>query len=434
MSQAVYAKDLVSETKPSIGTKAIVATILGNTLEVFDFIAFALFAVFIGRAFFPSYSAFGQLMLTVATFGIGFVMRPLGAILLGAYADRAGRKAALTVTILMMAVGTGILGLVPSYETIGVFAPLLVLFGRLLQGFSAGGELGAATTYLLEMAPPNRRGLYASWQNASQGFGILAGSAMGFLLSVVLTQEQLQSWGWRIPFLFGILIAPIGFYIRSQLDDTLHAGKVHDDSKSVFRELLQSYGSELVWSAFCIVGPTVSSYIISSYMTTYAITVLKLPTSTSMLAGLVAGGMTVFGALVGGHLSDRFGRKVMTVVPQAVFVLLIYPAFLLMIQLPSAFALLSLIALLTFVRMISSAVVIAQIPEAFPRSVRTTGLSISYNAATTIFGGTAQALVTWLIHATDSKMSPAWYLIAANLLTLLGMIMLKARKPSSVLD
>ena len=409
------------------GSRAVVATILGNALEVFDFTVYALFAVQIGAAFFPTASAFGQLMLSVGTFGVGFVARPLGSLIIGAYADRVGRKAALTLTILMMALGTGLLGCTPGYATIGLAAPLLVVLSRLLQGFSAGGEIGAATTYLIEMAPPGRRGLYGSWQSASQGMAILAGGLVGFISSLLLTPAQLAEWGWRIPFLLGLLIAPVGFYIRSQLADTLDPGSADARSGAVLTRLLGEYRRELLLATACIIGPTISVYIVSTYMTTYALTVLKLPPSVALLAGLVAGLTAVAGGLFGGYLSDRVGRKPLTVIPQALIVLAIYPAFLLVTQLRTGTALMAMIAVLTLLRSPSSAVVIVQVAECFPKEVRTTGLSIAYAVAVTVFGGTAQVVVTWLLHTTGNPMSPAWYLIAANALSLLALILLKPR-------
>ncbi len=413
------------------GSRAVVATILGNALEVFDFTVYALFAVQIGRVFFPSASAFGQLMLSVGTFGVGFIARPLGSLVIGAYADRAGRKPALTLTILMMAAGTGLLGVTPGYATIGIAAPLLVVLSRLLQGFSAGGEIGAATTYLIEMAPPDRRGLYGSWQSASQGMAILAGGLVGFVASLLLTPAQLGEWGWRIPFLFGLLIAPVGFYIRSQLEDTAEPGGA--GSAAVLSQLLGEYRRELLLATASIIGPTISVYVISSYMTTYAITVLKLPTSTALLAGLVAGVAAVVGGLSGGYLSDRVGRKPLTIIPQALIVLLVYPAFLLVTELRTGTALMAMIAVLTLLRSPSSAVVIVQVAECFPKAIRTTGLSIAYGVAVTVFGGTAQIVVTWLLGTTGNPMSPAWYLVAANAVSLLALILLRPRPQADLI-
>lgn len=424
--------DKPSATRPLPG-KAIAASILGNTLEVFDFVSFAFFVVFIGKAFFPTYSSFGQLILAVATFGVGSIARPLGGIVIGAYADRVGRKAALTLTIGLMAVSTALVGLTPGYQTIGAAAPLTILFARLIQGFSAGGELGAATTYLIEMAPPDRRGYFASWQFASQGFGTVIAALFGYLLALMLTSEQIQSWGWRIPFLFGVLIAPVGMYIRSHLDDTLDVTEKHTAAKQIFGQLLRHHRLDILWSCFALIGPTVSYYIVSSYMTTYAMTVLKLPTSTSMLAGIVAGIVTIVGALCGGRLADRFGRKRMGIGAVVAFMLMIYPAFLIVSTARSAIVLFAMIAALTAVRMTISTVALSLATEAFPKTVRTTGLSLAYNLATTVFGGTAQVVVTLLIKQTGDPTSPAWYLLGVSFISLIGLVMLKASKPAGAL-
>jgi MFS family permease len=424
--------DKPSAAGPLAG-KAIAASILGNTLEVFDFVSFAFFAVYIGKAFFPTYSSFGQLILAVATFGVGSIARPLGGIVIGAYSDRAGRKAALTLTIGLMAVSTAGVGLTPDYQTIGAAAPLLILFARLIQGFSAGGELGASTTYLIEMAPADRRGYFASWQFASQGFGTVIAALFGYLLALMLTPEQIQNWGWRIPFLFGVLIAPVGMYIRSHLDDTLDATEKHGAAKQIFGQLLRHHRLDILWACCALVSPTVSYYIVSSYMTTYAMTVLKLPTSTSMLAGIVAGIVTVVGALCGGRLVDRFGRKKMGIGALVAFMLMIYPAFLIVSTARSAIVLLAMIAVLTAVRMTISTVALSLATEAFPKAVRTTGLSLGYNLATTVFGGTAQVVVTLLIRQTGSPTSPAWYLLGVSFISLIGLVMLKASKPAGTL-
>ena len=270
----------------AIPPRAVIAVILGNWLEFYDFIVFTFFAVMIGHAFFPvelmakglskDEAEFLSLLASLATFWAGFLTRPIGAAVIGAYADRAGRKAAMTLTILLMALGTGMLALTPSYAEIGIAAPLLVLAARLIQGFSCGGEVGPATTYLLEAAPPNQRAALTSWQGISQQFAGVMGSGFGLILAALLSKEDLYEWGWRMPFAVGILIAPVGFYIRSVLPETMDKHEAHESSLAVLKHLFAHHTPAVVLTVLCIVGPTISTYV-SGYMTTYAIRTLHLP-------------------------------------------------------------------------------------------------------------------------------------------------------------
>lgn len=418
----------------TVPKRAVVAAVLGNWLEFFDFTVYALFAVMIGKQFFPVESASGQLLLALATFGVGFLMRPLGGIVIGAYADRVGRKAALTLTMMLMALGTGIIGFTPSYEQIGLAAPLLIVFARLLQGFSAGGELGAATTYLVEMAPAGRRGLFGSWQYASQGLATLAASLMGFGLTQSLTPEAMDSWGWRVPFIFGLLIGPVGFYIRRHMHETGTAAKQAEASGGVLRTLLTKHLGLIIIGIFTIMGGTIANYIVGKYMTTYAMHTLHMPASIAMMASVVSGSVVFLASLLGGWMSDIFGRRVMMILPRILFVLAVYPAFVLITTAQTSSMLLSMIALLALFQAMSGAVGILALPECFPRSVRTTGLSITYALGVTIFGGTAQLFVTWLLDYTGNPLALAWYLVATNLITIAALFMLRPPKASDNLD
>lgn len=415
--------------KKEVSKTALTAAVAGNFLEFFDFTVYALFAVMIGKVFFPVESASGQLLLSLATFAVGFLMRPLGGIVIGAYADRKGRKAALTLTMLMMAVGTGILGLTPSYEQIGLLAPALVVLARLLQGFSAGGELGAATTYLVEAAPNGRRGLYGSWQYASQGLATFVACLMGFGLAEVLSAEAMNSWGWRVPFLFGMLIGPLGFYIRRHMHETVDEGKKHETSGAVLKELFKRHSGLIVIGIFSIMGGTISNYIVGKYMTTYAMHTLKLPASTAMLAGATSGFVVFFAALLGGWLSDRYGRRIVMVLPRVIFVILTIPGFYLITTTNDASLIFLTIAVLAFFQAISGAVGIIALPECFPRAIRSSGLAITYALGVTIFGGTAQLIVTWLNDVTGNPIALAWYMVATNIITIVALYYL--RTPSA---
>lgn len=415
--------------RPAVKRSALVAAVAGNFLEFFDFTVYALFAVMIGRTFFPVESASGQLMLTLATFGVGFLMRPLGGIVIGAYADRRGRKAAMTLTMLMMAVGTGILGLTPSYAQIGLLAPALVVLARLLQGFSAGGELGAATTYLVEAAPDGRRGLFGSWQYASQGLASFVACMMGFGLAASLPAEAMNSWGWRVPFIFGLLIGPLGFYIRRHMHETTEGHDRPESSGAVLGALLRDHWRLILLGILSIMGGTISNYIVGKYMTTYAMHTLGLPAQTAMLIGAVSGGVVFGAALLGGWLSDIFGRRALMVLPRVVFVLLTVPGFYLITTTTSAHLIFVLIGVLALFQAMSGAVGIISLPECFPRAVRTSGLSITYAIGVTLFGGTAQLVVTWLLDVTGDPMALAWYLVATNIITVVALW--KLRPPAA---
>lgn len=405
--------------------RALAAAVAGNFLEFFDFTVYALFAVMIGRTFFPLESESGQLLLSLATFAVGFVMRPLGGIVIGSYADRKGRKAALTLTMLMMAVGTGLIGLTPSYDQIGMLAPALIVFARLLQGFSAGGEMGAATTYLVEAAPTARRGLFGSWQTASQGLATLVASLMGFGLAWALSEQALNNWGWRVPFLFGMLIGPLGFYIRRHMDETAHAHEKHETSGAVLKTLFTQHLGLILIGILVVMGGTVTNYIVGKYMVTYALHALHLPPTTAMLAGATSGVVVFLAALLGGWLSDKYGRNVVMIAPRILFIIAVVPAIYVITTSGSPNLMFLMIAILALFQAISAAVSLVALPECFPRAVRTSGLSITYATAVTIFGGTSQFVVTWLIDLTGTPMALAWYLVAANIVAIIALFSLK---------
>lgn len=408
-------------------TGDLIAVVLGNALEFFDFTVYAFFAVFIGKSFFPSFSPASQLIASVAVFGVGFVARPIGGLVIGAYADRAGRKAALSVTISMMALGTAILAFTPSYTTIGVIAPVLVVIGRLLQGFSAGGEMGPATTYLLEIASPGRRGFYTSWQLATQGIASLLGGLVGYTISSILSPADLAQWGWRIPFVIGLLIAPVGLYIRRRLHETLDVESAVGNTTELVSVIARRHLTDLLLACGVIIGPTVTVYIVGYYMTTYGIRVLHLPTSTSMLVGLITGGVGIVASLSAGLIYDRFPNSRWMVLPQLLMVLAIIPAFDWVIGNGAAGTFLSMVASLTLLRVLMTPFQMCFIPEIFPKAVRSTCVSICFSVPTTIFGGSAQVVVAWLAVATNDPMSPAWYLLAANLISLAAVLSLIIR-------
>ncbi|AYG10843.1 MFS transporter [Pseudomonas fluorescens] len=413
---------------PDAGRKSIFAVVLGNAVEFFDFGVYATFAVMIGHTFFPSDSAFVSLMLSVTAFGIGFIVRPLGAVLIGAYADRVGRKPAMLLTLVMMAVGTGSIAILPGYETIGIAAPILLVVTRMIQGLAWGGEAGPATTYILEAAPPHKRGTYACWQVVAQGVAAMAAGLVGYTLTKVMSPEDLNSWGWRVPFVFGLLVLPIGIYIRRNLAETFHGQGETTSTGDLVREVCGKHRRALVLGLLILSGSTITQYFLN-YMTTFALTELKLPTSISMLSTLVAGAAMAVCAVAGGMLCDRFGRRVILMTPRVVLLLILFPALQLMTEHPSPSTFLLTLALLSGLHGMSGAALIVLLVESFPKSVRSTGFSIVYAFGVAAFGGTAQIIITWLIGTTGDPMSPVWYLLIANLVCLTAAWFAKETRP-----
>ena len=405
-------------------TMRVGAAILGNALEFYDFTVYAAFATWLAKAFFPADNPNTSLLLAVATFGVGFVARPLGGVLIGAYADRFGRRPAMTLTIWLMALGSGMIGLLPTYDQIGMLAPVLLVLARLLQGFSAGGEMGPATTYLLESAPAHRKGFFGSWQLASQNMGSLFSGLVGLLLALLITPGATDSWGWRVPFLLGILIAPVGYFIRRNLDETLDTEEAHGSIGGVLSDILANHWSKILLCILLISGGTITQYFFL-YTTTYAINTLHYSQSWSMatnFATFISG--TIF-ALIGGALADRYGLKTVAIVPRIIVTLLLYPALLLVVSSGSPLVLVITSATLIAFHAMASGAGIILIPMIFPAIVRTAGLSIAYALGVTIFGGTAQLVFTWIIGATGDKLSWIWYVIIMSIISLLATLAIR---------
>lgn len=414
----------ILEKRPASTFRTVAAAIIGNAFEFYDFTVYATFAAMIGRAFFPSANPTTSLLLSVATFGVGFVARPLGGVVIGAFADRYGRKPAMTLTIWLMALGSGLIGVLPTYEQIGIAAPLLLVVARLIQGFSAGGEMGPATSFLIESAAPGRRGFFGSWQLSSQNMGSMSAALVGFVLALVLAPSAMDGWGWRVPFLIGILIAPVGLYIRSRLHETLDQETAHDSMSGVLADLFGHHWRTILLALLVISGATISQYFFG-YATTYAITTLGYSTTVGMVAGLAVGLSGVVFSLVGGILADRYGLKPVSVVARIVTTVLIYPVLTLVLAHPSPALFIGAMASLMVFHSISGAAGIVLLPVSFPASIRTAGLSISYAAGVTLFGGTAQLIFTWLIEATGDKLSPLWYVVAMSLVSIAATVALK---------
>jgi MFS transporter, MHS family, proline/betaine transporter len=405
--------------------RAIVATVLGNGLEWFDFTVYSYFAVILAKVFFPTGDDVTSLLLAVATFGVGFIMRPIGGIVLGIYADRAGRKAAMSLTILLMAAGTTLIALTPTYNSIGVAAPLIVVFARLMQGFSAGGEMGTAAAFLTEHAPENRKGYYSSWILSSIGFAVLLGAASGTFVTTVLNASAVESWGWRVPFLVGMLIGPVGFYFRARLDETPVYEASAQQSNSPLREVLTRFPRETFASFSMVILWTVAIYVLLFYMPTYASRELHLPQSDGFISGMVGGLAMMCFAPVAGILSDLFGRRIVLVSAAILVLLLAWPMFAYINQAPGLISLLIFQAVFGLLTGAYTGPILAAFSELFPSRVLSTGLSVAYNFAVTIFGGFASFFVTWLIAHTGSNMAPAFYVMLAALLSLAGTLVVR---------
>ena len=399
----------------------VAAATIGNALEWFDFVIYGFFAVTIAKLFFPTGDETLSLLVALATFGVTFFVRPFGAIVLGGFSDIYGRKAALTLTISLMMVGTGIIAVTPTYSEIGLFAPALIVVARLIQGFSAGGEFGSATAFLAEQNPKSR-GWFASWQFASQGLTTILATSFGVTLGL-LTAEQLESWGWRVPFFFGLLIGPVAYYIRRHVDETPEFQALQV-SRNPLRETIVGGKQSLLVALGIVVLCTVAMYTIL-FMPIYATRQLGLPVSGSFLGSLLTGVIQVILIPIFGLLSDRNGRVPIMLVSAIAILLAIYPLFYWLASSPTIQTLLIVQAIMGVLISGYMGALPALMSELFPPQIRTTGLSISYSFAVAIFGGFAPFINTWLIELTGSKLAPSFYLMLATAISITALMMVR---------
>ncbi|SAK96189.1 general substrate transporter [Caballeronia temeraria] len=416
-----------------MNARAVTAAVIGNALEWYDFTVFGFMTVVIARLFFPGSSDYSSILLTTATFGVAFVMRPVGGIVLGLYADRAGRKAALTLVIGLMTLGIFLLAIAPPYSAIGIGAPLVIVFARLLQGFSAGGEFGSSTALLIEAAPFSKRGFYGSFQMASQAASLLLGAIVGSAISRGLSPEALDSWGWRVPFIFGLVIGPIGLYIRRNMADTeafLHAKKTA--RRATLGEVFRTHSREVLCGLGSVIALTVSVYVLIAYLPTFAVKQLKLPFGQSFTALIVGNLLLTVLSPITGAWSDRIGRKGLSLWSLAITLVIIYPLFAWLAAEPSVMRLVVVQALLSIALSGYYGPFGALIAELFPAHVRSTGLSLAYNIAVMIFGGFGQFIVTWLIRVTESQLAPTFYVMAGLTLSLIAVACIPATRHADV--
>ena len=418
---------------PRLKRRHIAAATIGNALEFYDFLTYAFFAIQIGHAFFPSGNAYASLMLSLATFGAGFVTRPLGAMVIGAYADRVGRKPAMLLCFMLIGTSIVAMALIPPYSAIGVAAPILAVLARMVQGFSLGGEIGSNTAFLLEAASPEKRGLTVSWQGASQYVALTAAGAVGVILSAVMPADLLEAYGWRIAFLLGAVTLPFGLWLRSSLPETLHAPEpagagAAPATHGTRRDQVRRSWRVMVLGLVVLASGTIGSYVIV-YFVTFAQDTLHLPGSAAFIAETAANFSGFAAVLYGGWLSDRVGRWRVNVWGNVAFALSIVPVFYWITDARTELALIVGVTSLGALAALIQGSIYTALAESLPKTIRGSGFGTVYSVAIAAFGGTTQLVVTWLIHATGSAMAPAWYLLAATGIGLVALILLAESAP-----
>lgn len=416
--------------------RVVISSTIGNALEWFDFTVFGLFAGIIAKLFFPADNPSSSLLLTFATFGIAFAARPLGGLVFGLYADKHGRKKALVVMITLMAVGTGLLGFLPTYGAIGIAAPLLLLLARLIQGFSAGGEFGSASAMLIEFAPPGWRGLYGSFQMVSQNLAFAIGAAMAISLNLSLSPDAFASWGWRVPFILGILIGPTGWYLRQRCDESPEfqaylaekAATARPARKTTLGELFSEYPRELIASFCLIAAGTAINYVNAIFLPSYAVAELKLPLFNAQMGVLLMSLANAGIVVATGALSDRIGRRAILIPALIIYAALFYVLLQRLVAAPTTTNLWQLQLVAVFLGALAGPMPVFM-TEIFPVGVRSTGASLMYNLAVMLFGGLAPFINTWLVGVTGDKTAPVYYILFAAAVGLFGLSIYRRRPP-----
>jgi MHS family citrate/tricarballylate:H+ symporter-like MFS transporter len=424
------AVEIMGLTPPPFGqalkARHVAAVTAGNALEFYDFLTYAFFAAQIGRTFFPSADAAGSLLASLATFGAGFLMRPVGALTIGRMADKIGRKPAMLLSFTLMGVAMVGLALTPAYRAIGIAAPILAIVFRLIQGFALGGEIGPNTAYLIEAAPPHRRGLYVSFQYMSQDGSILVAGLVGYALSSLMSDAALDAWGWRIAFLLGAVIVPFGLLLRRELAETLPPKA--PGSRTPAPAVTARLGRIVALGVVMLAGGTTVSYVMD-YLTTYATATLHMATKVGFLATIFLGLTGLIFDPIGGWLSDRFGRKRTMLIPWTVLLLATLPGFFLLSSLRSATVLVGLSVVLTIAASLSTTSVLVSVTESIPARIRAGSLGLIYAFAISVFGGSTQFTVAWLTGLTHNPLAPAWYMSVCVAVALLAMFALPETAP-----
>lgn len=423
MSEAAQQHQVSSPAKPNLH-KTLFATCIGNALEWFDIAVYGFFASYIAHAFFPTEDASVSLLLALGSFGLSFLIRPLGAVVLGAYADREGRKKALLVSISLMLVGGAMITFMPTYASIGLAAPVLIMLARLIQGFSAGGEFGSSTAFLVEHFP-ERKAFIASWQFATQGASTLMASAFGLGLTWWLSEAQIQQWGWRIPFAFGLIIGPVGLYIRRHLHEPASFKPQQDKSRAPLKILAGRQKELLLLAIGLMVISTAINYMLN-YVPTYATKNLHLPGSVAFTATLIAGVILTVVTPLMGLWAEKIGRMPLMWSALILLIITIYPAFSMVVNHTTPLTLILLVGWMALLKSIYFSTVPSLMADLFPMETRASGMAISYNIAVTVFGGFAPLICSLLITATGTRLAPSYYLMLLALLS--GWALLRSQR------
>jgi MFS transporter, MHS family, proline/betaine transporter len=406
-------------------TRVIVAATIGNILEWFDFLVYGFFAATLAEVFFPTGNSTISLLITFGTFGLSYLVRPLGAVVIGTYTDRAGRKAGLTLSIALMMIGTTLMVVTPGYATIGLAAPVIIMIARLLQGFSVGGEFGSAVAFLVEHAG-DRKGFSASWQWSSTGIISVIVALFGLTLTTLLTHQQLADWGWRVPYVFGLLVGPVGLYIRSRMAETPEFLGATKPPSLPIGELLRRHPIAVLLALGASIISN-SSYYLLLYIPTYAVKTLHLPAYTGFAATLLGGIMLAVFSVVAGHMSDKTARTRIMLAMAWLFAIAAYPTFWLMVAYPSLATAMFAVGFLNLIKAGYSGVLPSLLAEQFPVASRAVGIAFSYSISVTIFGGFAPFVATWLIAATGDPLSPSFYLMATAVLSIIALHAIQRR-------
>jgi MFS family permease len=412
-----------------IAKRHLFSAVVGNALEFYDFITYTFFATQIGLSFFPAHTPLGSLLLSLATFGVGFATRPIGSILIGAYADRAGRAPAMVLSFVLMGFGILVLALTPTYGAIGIAAPILVVLARLVQGFALGGQVGPSTAYLLEAAAPKTRGFYTTLQYASQGLASLLGGIVGFVISNNLDAASLQQWGWRLAIILGAFILPFGLLIGRTMPDTLEP--VSPRQPNPIAPAISRPRNNIAVFANCITmlaSATICTYVIL-FIPTYASQFLHMHANVAFAAPIVSGTCILIFSQISGAMSDRFGRKPVMIWPRVLLLLAVYPGFALLAHNRDVVTLLVVTGVIATLSTWSAAASLVNIAELMPKEMRSGSLGTVYAIAIAVFGGTTQYVVAWLIGLTGNVLAPAWYLTGATVIGLIAMIAARETAP-----
>ena len=427
-------------TTPAVSKRNIVAAVIGNALEWYDFLVFAFMTPIVAKLFFPSNPAnpddnINQILMTTAVFGVGFFMRPVGGIILGLYGDRKGRKAAMVMVTSLMAVAIALIALAPTYAAVGIAAPLFIVLARLLQGFAAGGEFGTSTALLIELAPRGKRGFYGSWQMTGQMMALLIGAATGTLITELFTNDQIMAWAWRVPFLIGLLIVPVAIYIRRHVEEPEVFQQMRAEQESgktrplSLPEMLRTHARETLVGMGLVVTATVSIYITFTYLVTYATVTLKLPIHDAFMVQMAGAAVMVVLMPFVGMLSDKIGRRSLTIASLIGYLIVLYPLYAWLTDGPTTQKLLITQLVVCLFVSVFFGVFSTVMAELFPPQVRSVGMSMAYNVAVMVFGGFAQFIVTWLIRATGSPMAPAFYVMFGVAIGVIASFYVRDPKP-----